>query len=227
MKWGVRRDKNSYKSTSIRSALARRSNEKVDKSFKDWGENTKKKNDAIDLGKKANVAKLAYEQNKADKSLKAEYKQANKEYKKALGQNTTYRKGVIRKEVGQDASRKYLSAAKKVKKELANDPDNKELQKKYDSFMSKHDVERANARKAVDVGMKRSQKKAAIKRSMTMTVKAAATTAAVSAGVYAANRYLTNHQVTLDGKDVRFSAQTVSSVINMANTVKDLMGYMY
>lgn len=227
MKWGVRRDKNSYKSTSIRSVLARRSNEKVDKSFKDWGENTKKKNDAIDLGKKANIAKLAYEQNKADKNLKDEYKQANKEYKKALGQNTTYRKGVIRKEVGQDASRKYLSAAKKVKKELANDPDNKELQKKYNSFMSKHDIERANARKAVDVGMKRSRKKAAIKRSMTMTVKAAATTAAVSAGVYAANRYLTNHQVTLDGKDVRFSTQTVSSVINMANTVKDLMGYMY
>lgn len=116
MKWGVRRDKNSYKSTSIKSALARRSNEKVDKSFKDWGENTKKKNDAIDLGKKANLAKIAYEQNKSDKTLKAEYKQANKEYRKALGQNTTYRKGVIRKEVGQDASRKYLSAAKKLKK---------------------------------------------------------------------------------------------------------------
>lgn len=93
--------------------------------------------------------------------------------------------------------------------------------------MSKHDVERANARKAVDVGTKRSRKKAAIKRAMTMSVKAAATTAAVSAGAYAANRYLTNHQVTLNGKDVRFSTQSISNVIDVANKVRDLMGYMY
>ena len=41
MKWGKR--KSSYHSTGIRSALARRSNEKVDKSFKNWNENAKKK----------------------------------------------------------------------------------------------------------------------------------------------------------------------------------------
>jgi hypothetical protein len=50
MKWGVRKDKSSYKSTSIRSALAKRSNDKVDKSFKDWKENAKKRDDAIEIG---------------------------------------------------------------------------------------------------------------------------------------------------------------------------------
>ena len=41
MKWGKR--KATYTSTGVRSALARRSNEKVDKSFKNWNENAKKK----------------------------------------------------------------------------------------------------------------------------------------------------------------------------------------
>lgn len=53
MKWGVRRKDTGYRSTGIRSALARRSNEKVDKSFKDWGENTKRRDEAIALGKKS------------------------------------------------------------------------------------------------------------------------------------------------------------------------------
>lgn len=224
MKWGVRR-KSGYKSTGIRSALARRSNDKVDKSFKDWGENTKKKEDAIALGKKANAAKIAYEKDKSNKGLKSDYKQANKDYKKALSQNTTYRKGVVKQEVGRDMSRKYLSEAKKVGKQLNNDPTNKKLQKQYDSLMSKHDVERADARRAVEVSSKRSHKKAAIKRSMTMTVKAAAATAAVSAGVYAVNKYMDNHQVTLDGRPVRFGAQNVNDIIGVAKRVKDLMGY--
>lgn len=229
MKWGVRRSKEQlgYRSTGIRSALARRSNEKVDKGFKDWKENASKRDDAIMLGKKANAAKIAYEKDKTNKSLKSDYKQANKEYKKALSANTTYRKGVVRQEVGRDASRKYLSEAKKVKKQLTDDPDNKQLQKQYDSLMSKHDIERANARRAVDVSTKRMRKQAAIKRTMTMSVKAAAGTAAVAGGVYAVNKYLDKHQVTLDGKKVRFSAQTVSSIAGVARTVKDLMGYFY
>ena len=228
MKWGVRRDKNgSYKSTSIRSAIAKRSNEKVDKSFKDWNENAKKKADAIELGKKANVAKIAYETNKSDKTLKQQYSIANKEYKKALKGNTTYRKGVVRQEVGRDASRKYLSEAKKVKKQLMNDPTNKDLQKQYDSLMSKHDVERANARRAVEVANKRMRKQASIKRTMTMTVKAATASAAVTAGVYATNRYLTNHQVTLNGNPVKFGAQQVSQISNAARVVKELLSYLY
>ena len=229
MKWGVRKDKkqSGYKSTSIRSALARRSNEKVDAGFKDWNENSKKKASAIELGKKANAAKMAYEKDKGNKALKSAYKAANKEYKKALSDNTTYRKGAIRQEVGRDASRKYLSEAKKVKKQLTADPSNKALQKKYNDLMSKHDVERAKARRAADVGANRSRKKAAIKRSMTMTVKAAAGTAAVAGGAYAVNRYLDNHNVTLNGKRVTFGAQNIADIANVANTVRNFMSFMY
>ena len=229
MKWGVRRTKEQlgYRSTGVRSALARRSNAKVDAGFKNWDENAKKKTNAIDLGKKANAAKMAYERDRSNKSLKSEYKSANKEYKKALSGNTTYRKGAIRQEVGRDISRKYLSEAKKVKKQLANDPSNKELQKKYNDLMSKHDVERAKARKAASVGEKRSRKKAAIKRSMTMTVKAAAGTAAVAAGAYAANRYLSSHNVTLNGQRVTLGAQNIANIAKAANAVKNFMDFMY
>lgn len=88
-----------------------------------------------------------------------------------------------------------MSDAKKVQKQLAADSSNKALQKKYNDLMSKYNVERARARRAVEVSTKRSRKKAAMKRTMTMTVKAAAATAAVTAGAYAVNRYLSNHNV--------------------------------
>lgn len=229
MKWGVRRTPQQlgYKSTGIRSAIARRSNEKVDKSFKNWKENSAKRDDAIALGKKANASKLAYEKDKTNKNLKSEYKQANKDYKKALNANTTYRKGVVRQEVGHDAARKYLSEAKKVKKQLTADPSNKQLQKQYSQLMSKHDVERANARRAVEVSSKRSNRKAAMKRTMTMSVKAAAGTAAIAGGTYAVNRYLTNHQTTVNGQRVQLNAQKVRDVVNVAKRVKNAMGYFY
>ena len=229
MKWGVRRTKKQlgYHSTGVRSALARRSNEKVDKGFKNWKDNAQKRDDAVDLGKKANAAKLAYQANKSDKDLKTAYKSARKDYKKALRQNTTYRKGVVKQEVGRDASRKYLSEAKKIKKQLEADPSNKALQKRYNDLMSKHDVERAKARRAVDVSTKRMRRKASFKRSMTMTTKAVATSAAIAAGTYAANRYLSNHEVTLNGKRVNFSTSNVNDVINMANKARDFLGYFY
>ena len=53
-----------YISTSPRAALSRRSNAKVDKSFKKWEQNSKKIKDAIELGKKANASKMAYEKGK-------------------------------------------------------------------------------------------------------------------------------------------------------------------
>lgn len=227
MKWGVRRSKTGYKSTSLRSALARRSNDKTDASFKDWNDNAKKRDNAIELGKKANAAKLAYQTNKSDKSLKSAYKQANKDYKKALGENTTYRKGVVRSEVGKDAARKYLSEAKKIKKQMANDPTNKELQKKYTKLMNEYDVQRADARRAKSVGQKRSQKKAAIKRTMTMTAKGIAGAAIVGAGVYAANRYLSNHGVALNGKSVNIGRETVEGIVNAFRTAKNAAGYFY
>ena len=228
MKWGVRKKNNvGYKSTSLKSALSRRSNEKVDKSFKDWNDNAKKRDNAIELGKKANTAKLAYENDRSNKDLKSAYKTANKQYKKALSENTTYRKGVVRQEVGRDASRKYLSDAKKIKKQLTADPNNKDLQKKYNDLMSKHDVERAKARRAVEVGTKRSQFKANLKRKMTITAKAAAGTAAVAAGAYAVNRYLTKHDVTINGKRVALGAQNIRDVANMANKAKNALGFLW
>lgn len=227
MKWGVRRSKTGYSSTSLKAAKARRANDKVDAGFNDWKENAKKKENAIQLGKKATAAKLAYENNKSDKSLKAQYKAADKEYKKALGENTTYRKGDIRKEVGQDASRKYLSQAKKVKKQLDSDPSNKDLQKKYNDLMSKYDVERADARRAPEVAQKRSNFKANIKRTMTLTAKAAVGTAAVAAGAYAVNKYLNDHEVTLNGKRVNISSSTLSGIGDLVKKGKDILGYFY
>lgn len=229
MKWGVRRTKKQlgYKSTGLKSAMARRSNEKVDKSFKAWEENAKKRDNAIDLGKKATAAKLAYEKDRSNKELKTAYKDANKQYKKALSENTTYRKGVVRSEVGKDASRKYLSEAKKIKKQLDGDPSNKDLQKKYNDLMSKHDIERANARRATEVGAKRSAKKASIKRAMTMSVKAAATSAAVAGGAYAINRYMSSHNVTVNGRSVKMSTQTLSNVADLVKKGKAALGYLY
>ena len=223
MRWGHR--KNNYRSTSVRSAIARRENNKVDKGFKDWNENAKKRDNAIELGKKANASRRAYENDKSNKSLKSDYKQDNKAYKKALRQNTTYRKGVVKQEVGKDISRKYLSDAKKVKKQLDADPTNKQLKKKYNDLMSKHDVERAKARKAVEKANKRSRKKAAIKRGMTMSVKAAGATAACAAGAYAVNRYLDNHNVTINGRRVQLKAQNISDIVGKAKKVKDFLGY--
>lgn len=213
MRWGVRR--------------ARRENEKVDKSFKKWQENSQKKSNAIDLGKKANIARMDYERDRKNKQLKSAYKQANKDYKKALRGNTTYRKGAIRGEVGKDASRKYLSEAKKVQKQLNADPKNKALKKQYDYLKGQHDVERAKARKAPEVGAKRSARKAAAKRAMTMSVKAAATTAAIGVGTKVVNDVLNSNNVTFNGKQVRFNSQNVSSMLDVIKKGKEFMGFFY
>ena len=225
MKGGKR--KSSYSSTGVRSAMARRSNEKVDAGFKKWKENSTKRADAIELGKKVNASRRAYESNTGDKSLKKQYKTDSRSYKKALRGNTTYRKGQIKKAVGSDLSRKYLSDAKKVKKQLDANPSDKQLQKQYNSLMSKHDVERAKARRAPEVAAKRSAKKASVKRTMTLGVKSAATAAAIGAGTYVVNRYMSNHKVTLNGRSVNFSSQNVRDVAGMAKKARNFMGYMY
>ena len=206
MKWGVR--KKDYSSTSVRAAMARRQNDKVDAGFKNWNDNSKKKENAIDLGKSMNTNRMAYESNRN--------KQTKAAYKKALRKNTTYRKGAIRGEVGKDASRKYLSAAKKVKKQLDADPNNKQLKRQYSDLMSKHDIERAKARKAPEVGANRSRKIAAVKRGLTMSAKAAATTAAVGGGLYLANKYgVLNTSISSD------------DVIRYAKVGKKILTYMY
>ena len=205
MKWGVRKD---YRANSIRSAIARRQNAKVDKGFQKWKTGSDNKQAAISAGKKRNDSKLAYESNKKDKTLKAQYKQDNKAYKQALKQNTTYRKGSVREEVGKDMSRKYMSAAKNAKK--AGD------MKTYSKMMNKHDVERARARKAQSVGAARSQRKANFKRAMTMSVKAAATAAVVGAGVKYAK-----------SKGVNISIDQVNNASSYLKTAKKFMSYMY
>lgn len=182
MRWGHR--------NSIRAAIAKRQNDKIDKSFAQWKEKAQKRDTAIELGKEMNKSKFAYENNKADQAAKKQYQEANRNYKKAYRKNTSYHKGVIRQEVGQDLSRKYLSSAKSVKKQLDLDPSNKDLQKKYGDLLNKHDIERAKARKAVAVGERRSRAKASLKRSMTMTVTAVATSAAIAGGVYAVKKIL-------------------------------------
>ena len=221
MKWGRRKDKG-YRSTSLSAAIARSKNEKIDKSFQNWEDNTQKRNHAIDLGKRANDARLAYEGNRSDKNLKANYKTANKEYRQALNKNTTYRKGVVRKEVGQDISRKYLNEAKRVKQQLDADPSNSDLQKKYSQLMSKHDVERAKARRAVEVSSKRSSAIASVKRTMTMTAKAAASTAAVGVGLYAVNRFLNKHDVAF-----RVSTSDASTFSSLIKKGKELLSFLY
>lgn len=213
MRWGVRK--------------ARRENEKIDKSFKNWNTNAKNKANAIDLGKKANSARMDYERDSQNKDKKRAYKQANREYKQALRTNTTYRKGAIRGEVGKDMSRKYLSEAKAIKKQLNADPNNKVLQKQYKYLSDQHQYERAKARKAPEVGAKRSAKQAALKRKMTMTVKAVATAAAVAVGVAAVNKVLNNNNVTLNEKRVSLSAQNVSDIGKLIKTGKTIMGFFY
>lgn len=213
MRWGVRK--------------ARRENEKIDKSFKNWNTNAKNKANAIDLGKKANSARMDYERDSQNKDKKKAYKQANREYKQALRTNTTYRKGAIRGEVGKDMSHKYLSEAKAIKKQLNADPNNKVLQKQYKYLSDQHQYERAKARKAPEVGAKRSAKQAALKRKMTMTVKAVATAAAIAVGVAAVNKVLNNNNVTLNGKRVSLSAQNVSDIGKLIKTGKTIMGFFY
>lgn len=213
MRWGVRR--------------ARRENEKIDKSFKNWNTNAKNKANAIDLGKKANSARMDYERDSQNKDKKKAYKQANREYKQALRTNTTYRKGAIRGEVGKDMSRKYLSEAKTIKKQLNADPNNKELQKQYKYLSDQHQYERAKARKAPEVGAKRSARKAALKRKMTMTVKSVATAAAVAVGVAAVNKALNSHNVTLNGKPVSLGTKNVNDIASLIKMGKTIMGFFY
>lgn len=230
-KWGVRRYQNpdgsltaagkkkrEYQSTGIRSAIARAQNNKIDKGFEKWKEGSQNRANAIDLGKVANQKRLVYEADKKNKQAKSDFKQANKEYKKALRANTTYRKGQVRGEVGSDLSRKYLSAAKKVGKQLDQDPQNKKLQRQYAELMSKHDIERAKARRAPEVGAARSRRIATSKAMATKTVKAAAVSGAVAAGSYAFTQYV--------APKMNYSVSS-EDIVNFVNKGLSFLQYMY
>lgn len=234
MKWGVRRYQNKngsltaagkkrYTPTGIRAALAKRSNDEVDESFRNWKANSKKKENAINLGKKATESRIAYENNKSDKNLKNQYKQDNKAYKKALKGNTTYRKGQIKQAVESDLSRKYLSEAKKIKKQMTSDPSNKDLQKKYNELMSKYGIERERARRAPAVAENRSRKKAAMKKALSTSVKAVAGTAVSLGAAYAVSRMtgFTGNSIIDGANNLRTNLGAMSDLANKAKS------YMY
>ena len=219
MRWGHR--------NSIKAAIAKRQNDKIDKSFIKWKEDANKRDNAINLGKELNKTKLAYENNRSSDELKKQYREANKNFKKAYRQNTTFHKGAIRQQVGQDLSRKYLSESKKVKKQLLSDPTNKELQKKYGDLLNKHDIERAKARKAISVGEKRMRAKSSIKRAMTMTVTAVVTSAAIAGGVYAANKYFAGHNTTLNWKPIRVNSEQIRKASDLGKKIFSAGKYIY
>lgn len=194
-KWGVRRYQNKdgsytdsgkirYRSTSIASAIARRSNKKVDKGFKRWQEGSANRDNAIEAGRRKNQALMAY---KRGEGSRKDYRVSNREYKKALRKNTTYRKGSVKQEVGKDLSRKYLSEAKKIEKQIRKNPNDRKLRREYTKMMNAHDIERAKARRVQQKYANRSAKKAAIKRSLTISAKAAAASALIGVGVKYAN----------------------------------------
>lgn len=186
-----------YRSLNPIAVLAKRKNAKVDQSFKAWKEGAENRQSAIDLGKKRNEAHRAYDADKSNKELKKAYKDADKEYKRALKENTIYRRGQVRQQVGQDRARKYLADAKKVAKQLEADPGNKELQKRYSKLMNSYELERATARKAPEVAARHSREVANAKRAATIAVKSAAASAVIYYGGKLASKY-TNNSINSD-----------------------------
>ena len=95
---------------------------------------------------------------------------------------------------------------------MDNGQGTKTSQKEYNKYMSEHDVHRAKSRRAQQVAANRSNRKAAIKRSMTMTFKAAATTAAISAGAY----YLKKKgNINLSSRDLYSASQFIKAGKNV------------
>lgn len=202
-------DKVMGKDSGIRAAIAERQNKKIDDSFKDWKTNSEKRADAIELGKKATLSMMAAKENPGDKALKAQAKADQKAYKKAFKENTTYRKGQIKKEVLSDRSRKELSKAKKLEKELAKDPTNKALQKEIKKTRDAYNIDRANARKAPEKYANRSRAIANVKRANTIAVKGAVT----AASLYAAKKFVESQDLHID----------VNATYNTAQEIERLM----
>lgn len=231
-KWGVRRFQNedgsfteegkarygrkSYVPTNPVAYLAKRKNDKINKSFEKWKENDQKRSAAIDAGKRMNAAKHAYEKDPTNPDLQKAYKDAEKEYKKAFRGNTLYRKGQIKGEVGKDSARRYLSDAKKTLEQLDETPDNRELEKQYARLMSKYEVERANARNAPIRYAEMSRYAASLKRSLNMAAKSAAVIGAVTVGGSILSKH-TDGKINSD--DLSFAVDIGRFAMRMANMV--------
>lgn len=193
---------------SIASKIAERQNKKVDESFKKWKENSEKRADAIELGKKATISLMASKADPTNKDLKAQAKADKKAYKKAFKLNTTYRKGQIKSEVLSDKSRKELSKAKKLEKELAKDPTNKALKKELKKTRDAYNIDRAKARRAPQTYANRSKAKANLKRATTMSVKAATTATAI----YAAKKFVENRNMNVNVQTAYDNAKEVEKL---------------
>lgn len=233
-KWGVRRYQNydgtltaqgkqklGYRSTSISGYVARKQSEKVNKSFQTWKVEAAKRDNAIAAGKKATEALLAYERDRTNKDLKSDYKQKEKEYKKALRSNTTYRKGQVKGEVGHDRARKYLTEAKRAEKDFKKDPSNYSRYDDYTRYMNKHDKELAKARRAPGVAARRSRLKASLKRTATMSATFAATAAVSAGGTYLMNKYL------FTGSGVEVTMADINTLRRAAKAGKEILSYIY
>ena len=216
---GKKRQKQQYHSTGLRAYIARKRNERVDASFKKWKEGAEARDNAIEIGKKATAAEMEYNRN-PNKDTKASMKSARKAYKHALSKNTTYRKGSVREAVGRDKAKAYLLEARQISKQMKTDPENRQLAKKYDSYMSKHDVERAKAGRAQSVGATRSRRIASLKRAGTMAAKGAA----IAGTAYVGLRHLKKYK----GIDVNLSAGDVAEKLKRAGRVaRTVRGFVY
>lgn len=235
-RWGVRRytnrdgslnstGKRRYSSTSLQGAIARRQNQKVDKSFQRWKTNASNRDQAIELGKKANASRRAYESDRHNKEKRKQYKADNKAYKKALRKNTTYHKGTVKQEVHRDASRSYLSDARRINKELKAHPNDRNLQRQYDKAMSRHDVERARGRRVQEQYAKSSRRNAALKAGFTRNAKRAAIGAGVAVGLYAANKYLSSHNVTINGERVSVGQSNIDDLRKFARAGRRIIDF--
>ena len=92
--------------------------------------------------------------------------------------------------------------------------------------MNKHDIERARARRAPEVAANRSKKKAAIKRTMTMTAKSLAGSAIVASGVYFTNQYLSSRNVTLNGNAVRINSNSFNNFNRAVKVGREFIKYV-
>lgn len=231
MRWGVRNSETTArysrkKGHSLRGRIAARKNKKVDAGFDRWKSQDAAKAVAIEAGKKKNqidmeITESTWSKGKVDKDLIAQQKQAKKEYKKALKEVSTYRKGAVRSEVGKDLSRQYLSRSKQVKKKLDADPANKSLQKEYMAMTDQYNIERAKARKAAEVGANRSYKVASMKRK----ARTAAIVAGTAAAGYGVAKILEKKGVinmsTIQGQNL------VNKGVDAANFIRRFSGFIY
>ena len=234
MRWGHRNveTKARYKrgkrgGYSLRGRSAAKKNRKVDKGFERWRSQDQAKARAIEAGKKKNELEIQARDSKfrsdisTSKTLSQQKKAANKEYKKALKEVSTYRKGTVKSEVGKDLSKKYLSRSKQLLKELDNDPGNSKLNSEYKKSIDRYNIERSKARKAQSVGANRSYKIASLKRKG----RSVAIGAGIAGGGYAAVKILQKKgAINISNAQIQNGIRQGSAILRK---IRYMSGFMY